>query len=560
MIKTREPASINESDVDAQERYVEVMNAFAVDLISITDEVQLAWYVAREVVRQLGFNDCVVYYCLEDSTVLTQMSGIGEKNLVGDVIENHLEIPVGAGVTGSVAQTKEALIIDDLNTCDFYIPDVKAARSEICVPIICRGTVLGVIDSEDPEVGHFNHTHLKTLKLVAALMAAKLEIIAKRRDLTTIEDRNRRIFNASLDGIATIDCKDILLDCNQAFSAMLGYDTSEILGQNVVDLFVPERFLETYLQFKKEVLAGSESNFLNQRFETRFRAKGQQEIPVEVALTSYTIGDKSYVTSFVRDITERKLSERVRETALMDAEKANKSKSEFLATMSHELRTPLNAIIGFSEVIYGEYFGTLGSPRYKEYAEDIKISGRHLLTLVNDILDLSAIEADEMVINRKHIEVSDVMHECSIIIAELAKKKGITYTEDLPEEPRPLFADPRSMSQILINLLSNAIKFTPEGGSVGVKICAKETFHRICISDTGPGMDPREIENLTKPFVRGQLDAQTAQEGSGLGLAIVKSLVRLHGGSLQFESKLGAGTKIYVVIPNENVELTDAPQ
>lgn len=560
MIKAQESELIDEVDVDAQERYVEVMNGFAVNLISITDEVQLAWYVAREVVHQLGFSDCVIYYCLQNPAVLTQMAAIGQKNPVGDVIVNHLEIPVGSGVTGRVAQTKEALIIDDLKACDFYIPDVETARSEICVPIICHGIVLGVIDSEDPQVGRYDPSHLKTLKLVAALMAAKLELIVKSRELRDIEDRNRRIFDASLDGIATVDSTGILLDCNQAFLDVFGYEKPELVGETAMPLLMPERFKADYERFKSEILTDADSNLLNKRFETIVCAKEGYEFPVEMALTHFRLKGLSYITVFVRDITERKLNDRAREIALMEAEKANKSKSEFLATMSHELRTPLNAIIGFSEVIHGEYFGVLGSARYKEYAEDIKVSGRHLLTLVNDILDLSAIEADEMVMHKKPIKIENVMHDCSIIITELAKKKGITYTEVLPDEPRPLYADPRAMSQILINLLSNAIKFTPEGGSVSVKICAKENTHCICISDSGPGMEKDEIENLTKPFVRGQSDAQTAQEGSGLGLAIVKSLVRLHGGSLTFESELGVGTKVYVMIPNQELEKVDAAE
>ena len=560
MLNAKDAEIAAEADGNAQERYVEIMNAFAVDLISIPDEIQLAWYVAREVVHQLGFNDCVIYYSLQNPTILTQMAAIGPKNLVGNLIVNHLEIPVGSGVTGRAAQTKEPIIIDDLKVCDFYIPDVEESRSEICVPIICHGKVLGVIDSEDPDVNRYNSGHLKTLKLIAALMAAKLELIFKSRDVAAIEDRNRRIYDASLDGIATVNNDGILLDCNRSFAATIGYSKTELVGIDVVKMLLPDRFRSDYERFKSEILEDANSSLLNKRFETTVCSKTGQEIPVEMALTHFKLEDASFVTAFVRDITERKQGERARETALMEAEKANKAKSEFLATMSHELRTPLNAIIGFSEVLYGEYFGALGSSRYKEYAEDIKISGRHLLTLVNDILDLSAIEADEMVMHKKTFEIKEVMHDCSIIVKELATKKGITYTEELPDDPRPFYADPRAISQILINLLSNAIKFTPSGGTVSIKICAKETLHRICISDTGPGMVKSDIENLTKPFVRGQLDAQTTQEGSGLGLAIVKSLVRLHGGTLNFESELGVGTQVYVELPNQECEQTDVAE
>ena len=299
--------------------------------------------------------------------------------------------------------------------------------------------------------------------------------------------------------------------------------------------------------------------FLNTRLETRAIRKNGEEFPMELALTYYKVGTESFFTGFFRDITERKLSELARQRALMEAEKANRTKSEFLATMTHELRTPLNAIIGFSEVIHGEFFGPVGSARYKEYADDIKMSGRHLLTLVNDILDLSAIEANELTMHKQEMHFRDIMHDCSIIIGQLAQKKQITYNEILAEELSSICADARAMSQILINLLSNAVKFTPDGGTVTVKVSEEDGNHVICVSDTGPGIDPDQLENLTKPFVRGQSNAQTAMEGSGLGLAIVNSLVNLHDGTLKFESDLGAGTSVYVTIPTAETTPANAP-
>jgi len=162
---------------------LKIMSAFAADMIGITDETELAWYVARKVVSKLGFKDCVVYLCRDEPGYLRQVATIGEKNPVADVIINPLKIAVGNGVTGRVAQSRKAMIIDDLETCEFYIPDVELARSEVCVPIMCTDQVFGVIDSEDKRKNYFCQNHLEILSFVAALMAAKLELIQKNWNL-----------------------------------------------------------------------------------------------------------------------------------------------------------------------------------------------------------------------------------------------------------------------------------------------------------------------------------------------------------------------------------------
>lgn len=259
----------------------------------------------------------------------------------------------------------------------------------------------------------------------------------------------------------------------------------------------------------------------------------------------------------LHDITQRRKTEEERLAALDEAKKANQAKSTFLATMSHELRTPLNAIIGFSDMLIGQYFGVHCSPKYQEYAEDIQTSGTHLLNLVNDILDLSAIEAGEHKLTIEELAIKDVISNFAPIIVELARRKSIEYTVDAPENLPSLHADERAVKQILLNLLSNAIKFTPAGGSVTLRITDANKHHIFKIEDTGPGVPASEISNLTKPFVRGETDSLKAQEGTGLGLSIVKSFIDLHQGELCIESEVGKGTSVTVKLPSEehNAEL-----
>ncbi|MBT3557585.1 MAG: HAMP domain-containing histidine kinase [Rhodospirillales bacterium] len=236
--------------------------------------------------------------------------------------------------------------------------------------------------------------------------------------------------------------------------------------------------------------------------------------------------------------------------AQQEAERANKLKSEFLASMSHEIRTPLNAIIGFAEMLTYQIFGPLGSTKYKEYADDIRASGEHLLYLINDILDLSAIEAGKHSLVKESLNIKGVIKECSSLITPAVTRKDITYSIEVPENQPPLLADRRALKQILLNILSNAVKFTPEKGTVILKVKSPESLCVFEVSDTGEGIPEDKLPSLTEAFVRVETNSHETQEGTGLGLAIVKSLVDLHEGDLTIESKIGKGTTVTVSLPN----------
>lgn len=249
------------------------------------------------------------------------------------------------------------------------------------------------------------------------------------------------------------------------------------------------------------------------------------------------------------EVSERKRIGEDLRRALIDAEYANRAKSEFLATMSHELRTPLNAISGFSEMMLGQYFGALGSEKYSEYAEDIYNSSHHLLQLVNDILDLSTIEAGKLHVELEAINIDNVIDDCAPIISGVANRKSINFDIVYDASIPPIYADRRALKQILLNLLSNAVKYTPENGRVVLDIKVIGDNHRIRISDTGIGVSAEDIEKLTEPFTQIKGNAYLAKEGSGLGLSIVKSLVGLHRGSLSISSIEGEGLTVDVLLP-----------
>jgi signal transduction histidine kinase len=241
--------------------------------------------------------------------------------------------------------------------------------------------------------------------------------------------------------------------------------------------------------------------------------------------------------------------------ALLNAESANRAKTEFLANMSHELRTPLNAIIGFSEVIQNEIMGKVqDNPRYVDYARDIRQAGTHLLSVINDILDIAKIEAGQLDLREDVFETGEALEACVKMLTDQATESGLdlvcTGLADLPN----LWADEKKFKQIAINLLSNAIKFTPEGGkiSLGAEIEANGAL-KLTVTDTGIGIAAGDLERALAPFSQVDSAYCRSHEGTGLGLPISKALAELHGGSLDMESELGVGTTVTVRFPSERL-------
>jgi two-component system, cell cycle sensor histidine kinase PleC len=242
------------------------------------------------------------------------------------------------------------------------------------------------------------------------------------------------------------------------------------------------------------------------------------------------------------------------------AEAANLAKSRFLAQMSHELRTPLNAILGFSEVMKSEVFGPHAVPTYREYAGDIHNSGVHLLNLINEILDLSRIEAGRYELNEESISLAHVVDECQHLLKLRAKSRGIAVHQAFEADLPRLWADERAVRQICLNLLSNAIKFTPQGGEVWLKVgWTASGGQYMSVRDNGPGIPEDEISIVLASFGQGTNAIKSAEQGTGLGLPIAKNLIDLHGGTFTLKSKLREGTEVIVTFPPERVMSALAP-
>jgi two-component system cell cycle sensor histidine kinase PleC len=270
----------------------------------------------------------------------------------------------------------------------------------------------------------------------------------------------------------------------------------------------------------------------------------------------YSAGLATLVARAEKDalIGELEQAKAISDEARRRAEGANIAKSQFLAQMSHELRTPLNAILGFSEVMKNEVFGAHNVPAYKEYSTDIHNSGQHLLNLINEILDLSRIEAGHYELNEEPVSLAVVVEDCHHLLKLRAQNRGITIHDVFePDLPR-LWADERALRQVCLNLLSNAIKFTPSGGDIWLKVgWTAAGGQYMSVKDTGPGIPEEEIPIVLSSFGQGSNAIKSAEQGAGLGLPIAKNLVDMHGGTFTLKSKVRIGTELSVTFPPERV-------
>lgn len=250
-----------------------------------------------------------------------------------------------------------------------------------------------------------------------------------------------------------------------------------------------------------------------------------------------------------QDISRQKSTERQLIESRDAAYRASRAKSEFLAKMSHEFRTPLNAILGMSEIIADSVFGPIGNDKYLEYADDIHRSGKHMLSLINDVLDIAAIEAGKRALEKRYLDVAELLSQALRDLEPTAAKAGIETEVTLQEDFPHLYADDRAITQIVLNLLSNAIKYTEPGGRVTVTATHGPEDIRIDVADTGIGIPAEALPHVMEPFSQAQADPHLQREGTGLGLSIVQALVKDHGGSVSIDSRVGEGTTVIVLLP-----------
>jgi two-component system, cell cycle sensor histidine kinase PleC len=384
------------------------------------------------------------------------------------------------------------------------------------------------------------------------------------------------IFNsANFSSIAT-DANGVIQIFNVGAERMLGYTAAEVMNQiTPADISDPEELiarakalsaeLGTPITPGFEALVFKASRGIEDIYELTYIRKDGSRLPAVVSVTALRDEEEAIIGYLLigTDNTARKQveTERARldqllvdknielESARDLAEKTNRAKSDFLANMSHELRTPLNSVIGFSEVLLDQLFGVINE-KQRDYINNILCSGRHLLSLINDILDLSKVEAGKMALDLEEFPLQEALKASLVMLKEKAFKGGIALHLELPPlTDLSMMADQRKLKQILFNLLSNAVKFTPAGGTVTVSAVKDGNFIEITVTDTGMGIKDEDIPKLFQSFTQLESVYTKKFEGTGLGLALTKQLVELHGGRIWVKSVFGTGSKFIFFLP-----------
>jgi signal transduction histidine kinase len=370
------------------------------------------------------------------------------------------------------------------------------------------------------------------------------------------EAQLRRIVEGSAQGIVVRTSSDVLYT-NDAFAHIMDFPSVRALNAfreeegragrpQSVNAGIHPDDVPLVTEHIRRRLAGEETV---SHYEFRLERRDGSIVWVDTRAALVNWDGQPASLSWMSDITQRKGIEVELIKSKEAAEFANRTKTEFLANMSHELRTPLNAIIGFAEVIKDEMFGPVGLRKYAEYAHDIHSSGRHLLDLINDILDLSKLESGKLELREEDVALDAVVADCLTLLRNRAQKSDVLLvTEIEPNLPR-LTCDERALKQVLLNFLSNAVKFTPAGGTVTTGVRRAPGGIALWVRDTGIGMSAADIEVALAAF--GQVDSKIARQhqGTGLGLPISRSLIELHGGTLDVDSAPGKGTTMTAIFP-----------
>ena len=361
----------------------------------------------------------------------------------------------------------------------------------------------------------------------------------------------RAILDTATDGVLILDSSARVLSGNRSAQALFGYDAGELGALSLSDLLVPESH-RLVLEHLERLSRRDGVDSLGAGHEAIGRVRQGGLVPLHITIGRIEDGEK--LCAVLRDITAWKRSEEELINAKRAAEKASTAKSEFLAKISHEIRTPLNAIIGFSEVMMDERFGPIGNERYRQYLKDIHASGGHLISLLNDLLDLSKIEAGKLELTFVSVNLNDLVQQCVAIMQQQANRERVIIRTALHDNLPQIIADARAMRQILLNLLSNSIKFTGAGGQVIISTAQTDDHEVVLrVRDTGSGMSEKELQIALEPFRQVPTVTHWDAGGTGLGLPITKALAEANQAYFRITSQVDDGTLAEVIFPATRV-------
>ncbi len=361
------------------------------------------------------------------------------------------------------------------------------------------------------------------------------------------------ILERATDGIIVIDRAGLIHSTNRGADKLFGFQSGELVGRSILDLLVAES-RPAARDYLAAIAQGGASAQVDEP-ELEGHDINGAVIPLSVVIAPIN-GQSERFSVVFRDVSAWKRAEETLTSAMRQAERASSTKSDFLAKISHEIRTPLNAIIGFSEVMMEERFGPIGNERYRQYLKDIRLSGEHIISLVNDLLDLSKIEAGKLDLTFASIQLNDTIQQCVALMQPQTSRERVIIRTSLAPALPTVTADERSMRQIVLNLLSNSVKFTGAGGQVIVSTAMTEHGEVVLrVRDTGVGMSEKDLATALEPFRQVTTSGRFGSGGTGLGLPLTKALALANGASFAIKSAIEAGTLVEITFPASRVDL-----
>ncbi len=502
--------------------------------------------ISETIIVQLDHKHCVEMINQQGCQVL----GYTSSELIG---RDWMELCIADNQVAELTDVHNAVLIKIDNSVDRFENQIVTKSGEhkyiawINIPVTDEsGTNIGTLSSGQ------DITVRKKMEQDLRLAHNQLGIQVRDRteELSKSEARYKAIIESQDEYIIRVNPVGTVTFVNEAFCRFMELTKEELVGQYWHDLlvFAPNRL--NNVQATYNPFFGG--NYVAKADIQSTRFDGADCWIQWISRPIYdSDGTLTEIQNVGRDITERKHMEQTLLASIDVAEKASKAKSDFLAHMSHEFRTPLNAIIGFSEVMNSEYYGPIGSEKYRDYALDINHSGKHILSLINDILDLSAIEAGKRALVASEVDIPKMLANCIRDVQLAADNKKISLTLDVSTKHQTIYADKRAIYQIVLNLLSNAIKFTDPEGAIQLKLTSMNDRMIFTTVDNGIGIPANMVSKITEPFSQLDMSVLRAQEGTGLGLSIVKSLVEAMDGKLTIQSESGEGTCVTVELPKE---------